>query len=250
MLGLNLSLTNRHLNQGGTNPLTPLQQATLAAWDMQESSGPLLPAKGDIEIPAFNSPGTTTGPAAGISARNFVSGSSQYFSVADSPVFRAPTSGVKVFRFWLRGRQSDAATGGLPIVKSGSWDLKDPGDEYGFVMNANTGEDNFGIRDAADTDRFFAGSRPGSNADIWQRHEVIMDAENEEVTHISYDGTTSTTDSTSVPGGFFVGSNPFRIGGVDGRYLQGDMTTLAIFDRALTTEERTADQTPRLYADL
>ena len=61
-----------------------LQQAVIAAWDMQEESGPLLPAKGDIEIPAFNSPGTAAGPISGITSR----------SVAPTQSFEITSSGA------------------------------------------------------------------------------------------------------------------------------------------------------------
>ena len=208
-----------------------LQQAVIAAWDMQEESGPLLPAKGGIEIPAFNSPGTTTGPATGISARRSDSSQNASFELPDDEIFRFPASGQKTIRIWIR--YDDVGFESVLFKGSAS-----AGGEWNVTRRNNGLALQLRLADDSDFERVTS-----LNTEEWRRLEVVFDAESNTATKRFCGEVVSVTNAV----GFRRANNPFRLlGGI--RFKE--ICLLAIIDRALTTEERTADMTPRLFSQL
>ena len=128
---------------------SPLQQAVIAAWDMQEESGPLLPAKGGIEIPAFNSPGfTADGPASGIRARRALADSAQKFETATELARSAfDLRQAKTITGWFRSNSTRAGDvrwlfGGSSDQVSdanGQWSLRPGGSFWGFRIRQSDG---------------------------------------------------------------------------------------------------------------
>ena len=222
---------------------SPLQQAVIAAWDMQEESGPLLPAKGGIEIPAFNSPGfTASGPAEGISARNIVRASSQYFQYAD-------TGGVfslegHVIRAWAKWTLLDIA---FPMAFGKSTDLGvgNVDDEWS-LFSQDTGGIRFRTRNASNSSFETNVNFAGLVLDTWYRIEI--DGITSRIRIHDLGGVERVNAAIVVPPTF--GTSPMNIGGPGSGGFTGDQFGFVVLDRALTTEERTADLTPRLFSQL
>lgn len=217
---------------------TAIQAATIAAWDMQEAGGDLNPAKGSLVIPEVLTPASVSGPAGSLTAR--ATTSSAYFQVASDDVFLLPDTGVKTIRYWVR------STGQAFFKKNTSaGTVVGAGDEYAFDVDGVQRSRSF-VRNAADsattsTPAGGAGTIPSGE---WARIEVKADAGAGTLTVYTH-AITSGIDETYVvsPGSFLRAANPFRI-------ERAEWCLLAIFNRALTTEEREADYTPTVYADL
>lgn len=221
---------------------TPLQAACIAAWDMQEESGPLIAAKGNVEIPAFNSPGfTTDGPAQGITARVCTGGLDQRFAAKDHPVFQMPSSGQKTFRCWVYDETGGNAAG--LMTKGVNPSVNPSGSEYSF--NTDGSGMRCRIRRADDTGRL---SLSVSNFPFseWVRVEIFADGDTGDVRF--QHGESFVTGNQAQ--GFLVNDHDFTIFFNDFLGRDQAMCCLAIFDRELTEAEREADQTPRVFADL
>lgn len=224
---------------------TALQAACIAAWDMQETSGPLQSAVGGITIGVLSDPepGSAPGPAEGLSARSTSSANGFGFQAPDAEVFRAPETGQKTTRWWYKDRRTG---GGQPLInKSATGNVLVTEDEYAVsVVNQGVAAR---VRLADDSGRETTNNLLLPNLDVWIRAEVLFDADAETLTFRAYRSDTEEEQSETilVPGGFFRGTHPFQLGGHD-----GEMCLLAIFDRALTGTERAADLTPTLFQNL
>jgi hypothetical protein len=216
---------------------TAFQQAVIGAWDMQEPAATdVLPQKGDITLANVLTSRVSFG-ATGLVARSIsFSGS---LTASSSEVFLLPNTGAKTFRYWTTGGHVNF----MGKLNSGSGN--NLGDEYRLqVDEADRMVTRF--RNAADTSGGIVGTGGDSlpPASI-QRCEVCFDADAGQVRLYAYDYTGDTMD-TSVTGageGFNRALNDFVIS-------RGTFCLLAIFDRALTAEEREADKTPTRFADL
>lgn len=226
-----------------------LASKVVAAWDMQEVSGPLLPSIGDIEIPAFNEPGYALGggPTGGLNARTFDRASAQYFEHPDNELFRAPLTGVKIFRWWAyeeeNSEQSPMLFKGLDNV------INSPGSEWASALAVASGTSlpYIAVRRADNSTRVFTQYTTLIPPQVWKRYEVEMNADTNIIT---IRRGAEAPFSTVIPGGFFRSTNPFRIGRAISNYRNGRMALLAIFNNQLTDGERLLDQTPNLAQDI
>ena len=237
MIGLGLNI-NQLVGRNATPGQSPLQQAVIAAWDMQEESGPLLPAKGGIEIPAFNSPGfTASGPASGLVGRSTSSASDSHFSASNAqlPVMSPPNLSGKdsTIRFWVRYAGIDSTQGVLGNAWSGG-------------LGWGSRQNRFFVAQSDNTERRVSFT---PSTGVWLRREFVFSHSGSFVAHytngtldgsISWDGTISTEDLFSI--------GRFGRGGTNVQTL--DIALLAVFDRLLTAEEREHDLAPRLFSEL
>ena len=220
---------------------SPLQQAVIAAWDMQEESGPLLPAKGGLEIPAFNSPGFTPNRFPPLGARDSASDASQYFQSEDAALTDLfSLNQEKTVRFWIEATNTDGVN--RTIVACNGGPRSSPTSGWFFA----TTQTDWRLRVVTSAGIFevVVPGEPGPT-----RVEIYNDAANSRfVLRLSFLDVPANDSVTNLP---YTG-NPTLAplvelsGNREGSYWG----PLIIVPRALTTDERTADLTPRLYSQL
>ena len=228
---------------------SPLQQAVIAAWDMQEESGPLLPAKGGVEIPAFNSPGTALNAfGVGIHGRVCEADSSQRFTAADAPVFKLLDG--RTFRWWFI-RDSLTLTVNALIEKP-SDNPSSAGEHFGFRMAPN-GDARFRVRNSGNTSVAAINANfSGVNQDGGLlRIEVSRSGSVITLRQHTFRGgeLVGSGTGTSSDGAFTDSDRPLTIsaGASAGIITWGPWIAL---ERVMTTEERAADLTPHLFSQL
>ena len=229
---------------------SPLQQAVIAAWDMQEESGPLLPAKGGIEIPAFNSPGSVVDAfGLGVRGRQCDAVSSQRFSVADAPVFKLLDG--RTFRWWFI--RDDLTSSINALIEKPSDNPSTSGEQFGFRMGAN-GDSRMRVRNAAnDAVQAINANFGGEASQDGDMLRIELSRDGNTITlrnHTFRDGVIFRQGTGTANAGAWTDSvQPLTLsaGENGGIVTWGPWVAL---DRLMTTEERAADLTPRLYGDL
>lgn len=220
-----------------------LQQAVIAAWDMQEQNGPLIPAKGDIEIPAFNNPPFVPDALApGVGARTRGETNAAFIAAPGDAASLLNVTTPTTFVIWMRAGESGGSNR-VSLRAFGSGVFGGPGD--GFFISQHLSRYVFGIVTETEvTDR--ALSTPGSILD-WHRMELMIDPDAEILkAYVS-----------SLAGDVVSQSWPLPSPVVQSQYLQlggnrnhAGWSLLRVYNRELTPEERAADLTPRLYSQL
>ena len=226
---------------------SPLQQAVVAAWDMQEESGPLLPAKGGIEIPAFNSPGTAAGPASGITARSLTANSNQEFEVntAVSRTLFDARNGLAIAGWYFVN--SNAAAAWRMLNGAGAAVLTDANSQWS--IRSSSGDIEFRVRQANGTVRTAIASA-ASITSVWRF--FVAECFDSEIRAYQWDGSTfqdsgavALTDAPMAP----TANTAFNLR-TFGVATEGRAALLNLYSRKLTAEERIALITPRLFSQL
>ena len=226
---------------------TPLQQAVIAAWDMQEESGPLLPAKGGIEIPAFNSPGTVAGPASDITARSMTASSNQEFGVntaVSRPLFDA-RNGLTIAGWYFVSATSLGAW--RMLNGAGASDLTDANAQWS--IRTFSGDIEFRVRQANGTVSAAIASAANITS-VWRL--FVAECFDSEIRAYQWDGSTlqdsgavALTDAPMAP----TANTAFSLRTFGGATV-GRAALLNLYSRKLTAEERIALLTPRLFSQL
>lgn len=230
-----------------TPGLSPLQQAVVAAWDAQ-GSGPFAPVVGGASIPAFNSPGTAE-LFPGFDGRRTDGASSQRFEGPNIPDLALHDG--HTIRIWVRVLANE---GNSRIFRQATARARLAGDWYGITASRtadpNTGF-NVGTRNADDANNT-SRQTPG-NVDLLDKATRIEISRSGSTINLRFrgvndDGSEFYELTTSHTSGIFTGGAPaITLRGDDADVVWGPMV---MFNRALTTEERTADLLPRRYSQL
>ena len=224
---------------------SPLQQAVIAAWDMQEESGPLLPAKGGIEIPAFNSPGFVSTPFGALTARS-VEDAQRKFEGPTPILFDAPGKTLRIFVYAAPSGFGFERTIGIGPTTSNGQTASTNG-HAAVRISGNNGAAQFLIRDTSNTQRASAVTLPSYEAG-WYRLEFGLLLNGKIFVHATRVDTGETAFSEN---DFTTAQIPPNTDfSLNTRDEVPHYMMASFLGRPFTPEERTADLTPRLLADL
>ena len=262
MIGLGLNI-NQLVGRTTAPTESPLQQAMIAAWDMQDEAARLavrsIGEVGPEVIDQNGWPGSVE-IYPGVRGRSFIAGTLEQRFEATSPLFQSPAG--KTIRVWFRLDRSKLVSAGSTVplmnVTAGTATLGGAaGDAFGVRVNVtgNPGRIDVSARNAADSgfSRVIIDSLVEADHEKLTRLEIFFDdiasllrvwAHIPETGNSYYGQVAIDGFNTSSASFIFAG----RPGLSTSNYFGGEIGPLAVFDEPISEELREFDVIPRLTA--
>lgn len=213
-------------------PPSPLLSGIAAYWRFDEASGDLIDVAGLNTLTQHGSPGTAAGVVS--TARSFVSGSSQYFDLADND---ALSGGDRDFHFagWVFPTIFSSGNGKYVFSKADSAATR----EYWLVIITATNNAQFSVTANGSTIVSVTATSVNMSASNWYFVDCGHDSVNNQIFVRVNNGTKHTTAHTT---GVFDSGSSFRMSGVlsaTNFFFDGRIDELGRWNRLLTDAEIT-----------